>query len=173
MTASTSEKAYFDLHISGLGYVNRVRTVKPKRGEPFLACNISALTGPRNDLQYCYFDVKVSGEDAQRLIRKSEDAVEAGCKVLIGFKLGDPWLDIWPYKEGHPKYGQTGVTLKARLLKIFWMNIDGVRVYTAEPKSTNGARNENDAVPAADPPQAPASEPSEEIAEALPMAASA
>ena len=141
MTASISENAYFDLHISGLGYVNRVRTVKPKRGESFLACNISALTGPRNDLQYCYFDVKVSGEDAQRLIRKSKDAVDAGCKVLIGFKLGDPWLDIFKYKEGHAKAGETGVSQKARLLIVYWMNIDGVRVLPSNRISARDVMN--------------------------------
>ncbi|HMM72664.1 MAG TPA: DUF3577 domain-containing protein, partial [Rhodocyclaceae bacterium] len=29
MTTS-SEKSYFDLHITGLGYLNRIREVKPK-----------------------------------------------------------------------------------------------------------------------------------------------
>ena len=168
MTTSISEKDdFFDLHTTGLGYVNRVRDVKPQRGERFLACNISALNGPRNDVQYRYYDVKVSGQDAQRLIRKCKDAVDAGCKVLIGFKLGDPWLDIFTYKEGHAKAGQTGVSQKARLLIVHWMNIDGVRVYTAEPKADNSAE------PVVNPPQAPAVEPSHADAEAIPTAASA
>jgi len=38
MTPS-NEKSYFDLHISGIGYLNRIREVKPKKGEPFLACD--------------------------------------------------------------------------------------------------------------------------------------
>ena len=32
MTTST-EKSYFDLHITGLGYLNRIREVKPKKGD--------------------------------------------------------------------------------------------------------------------------------------------
>ena len=36
MTTST-EKSYFDLHITGLGYLNRIREVKPKKGDAFLA----------------------------------------------------------------------------------------------------------------------------------------
>ncbi|VEA09313.1 Periplasmic protein TonB [Salmonella enterica subsp. enterica serovar Sanjuan] len=40
-----NEKTYFNLYTSGLGYVNRVRTVTPKRGEPFLCCDIAALCG--------------------------------------------------------------------------------------------------------------------------------
>ena len=34
MTTST-EKSYFDLHITGLGYLNRIREVKPKKGDAF------------------------------------------------------------------------------------------------------------------------------------------
>ncbi|MEX1064634.1 MAG: DUF3577 domain-containing protein, partial [Aquisalimonadaceae bacterium] len=36
---------YFDLHIQGIGYVNRVRTVSPRKGQPFVACDIVALHG--------------------------------------------------------------------------------------------------------------------------------
>ena len=32
MTTST-DKSYFDLHITGLGYLNRIREVKPKKGD--------------------------------------------------------------------------------------------------------------------------------------------
>lgn len=45
MTTS-NEKSFFDLHITGLGYLNRIREVKPKKGSPFLACDIAALNGP-------------------------------------------------------------------------------------------------------------------------------
>lgn len=30
-----TETKYFDLHIQGIGYLNRVREVKPTRAEPF------------------------------------------------------------------------------------------------------------------------------------------
>ena len=58
MTTS-SEKSYFDLHITGLGYLNRIREVKPKKGEPFLACDIAALNGPSNAPEYRRFEVRV------------------------------------------------------------------------------------------------------------------
>src|SRR5690606_14410667 len=45
MTTS-NEKSYFDLHITGLGYLSRIREVKPKKGDSFLACDIAALNGP-------------------------------------------------------------------------------------------------------------------------------
>src|SRR3546814_4854972 len=46
MTTS-NEKSYFDLHITGLGYLNRIRAVKPKNGDAFLACDIAALNADR------------------------------------------------------------------------------------------------------------------------------
>ena len=52
MTTS-NEKSYFDLHITGLGYLNRIREVKPKKGDSFLACDIAALNGPSDDVYMC------------------------------------------------------------------------------------------------------------------------
>jgi hypothetical protein len=60
MTTST-DKSYFDLHITGLGYLNRIREVKPKKGDAFLACDIAALNGPSDDVAYVRFDTRVSG----------------------------------------------------------------------------------------------------------------
>ncbi|MGH8653667.1 MAG: DUF3577 domain-containing protein, partial [Gammaproteobacteria bacterium] len=45
MTDTTSDRNYFDLHILGIGYLHRVREITPKRGEPFLAVEVSALHG--------------------------------------------------------------------------------------------------------------------------------
>ena len=64
MTTS-NEKSYFDLHITGLGYLNRIREVKPKKGDSFLACDIAALNGPSDDVSYvpstrAYRDLKRS-----------------------------------------------------------------------------------------------------------------
>jgi hypothetical protein len=99
MTTST-EKSYFDLHITGLGYLNRIREVKPKKGDAFLACDIAALNGPSDDVSYVRFDTRVSGSEAQHLVRRCIDAVEAEKKVMIGFRLGDLWTDIFTYSKG-------------------------------------------------------------------------
>ncbi|MBS0417989.1 MAG: DUF3577 domain-containing protein [Proteobacteria bacterium] len=138
MTASSNGKTYFDLHTNGLGYLNRVREVKPRKGEPFLACDISALHGPSDDVEYCRFDVKVSGTDAKHLIRRCGNAVKAGRKVLIGFRLGDLWVDQFTYPadcRNPEKAGQPGVSLKARLLFISWIKIDKTLFYKAEPRA--------------------------------------
>lgn len=158
MTTS-SEKSFFDLHITGLGYLNRIREVKPKKGEPFLACDIAALNGPSDAPEYRRFDVRVSGSEAQHLVRRCEQAVKAERKVLIGFRLGDLWADTFTYSKGE-RAGQQGVSLKARLLFVSWIKVDGELVYKAEPKTTDDATREEAPAPSSTPAaqEAPASE---------------
>ncbi|QVX40767.1 DUF3577 domain-containing protein (plasmid) [Ralstonia solanacearum] len=168
MTTS-NEKSYFDLHITGLGYLNRIREVKPKKGDAFLACDIAALNGPSDDASYVRFDTRVSGSEAQHLIRRCIEAVDAEKKVLIGFRLGDLWTDTFTYTKGK-RAGEHGVSLKARLLFVSWIKVDGKLVYKAEPKSTEADELKPDAhatdVPAAQPVSAPeAPEPASDTAD--------
>ena len=149
MTTSSDRKKFFDLHITGLGYVNRIREVKPRKGNPFVACDISALYGPSDAVEYLRFDCKVSGAHAQHLIRKCKQACDANRKVLIGFRLGDPWIDIFTYSKGE-KEGQTGASLKARLLFVSWIKIDGKLEYKADTKAQDEASRE--AAPESEPP---------------------
>ena len=135
---TSSEKTFFNLHITGLGYLNRIREVTPRKGESFLACDIAALNGPSDAPEYRRFDVRVSGTEAQHLIRRCSEAVEADKKVLIGFRLGDLWTDTFTYTKGE-RAGQQGVSLKARLLFVQWIKVDGEMVYKAEPKSTKSS----------------------------------
>ena len=172
MTTST-DKSYFDLHITGLGYLNRIREVKPKKGEAFWACDIAALNGPSDDVSYVRFDTRVSGSEAQHLVRRCIQAVDAEKKVMIGFRLGDLWTDIFTYSKGK-RAGEQGVSLKARLLFVSWIKVDGKLVYKAEPKPTDtDDRDERDTdVPATSAePQAAAPEHSRPAAEAADEAA--
>lgn len=135
MTTST-DKSYFDLHIIGLGYLNRIREVKPKKGDAFLACDIAALNGPSDEVSYVRFDTRVSGTEAQHLVRRCIQAVDAEKKVMIGFRLGDLWTDIFTYSKGK-NAGNPGVSLKARLLFVSWIKVDGQLVYKTEPRPTD------------------------------------
>jgi len=130
-TQSTQEKQFFDLHTTGIGYLNRIREVSPKKGNPFLACNIAALSGASDDVTYVRFDCRVSGKEAAALVQQYEAAVQQDQKVLISFKIGDLWVDTFTYTKGD-KAGQTGVSLKARLLFISWIKVNGQLVYKAE-----------------------------------------
>jgi hypothetical protein len=123
-TSNTSVK-YFNLHTAGIGYVSRIREVPVKRGAPFLACNISALHGAADAVEYTKFDCRVSGGEAEKLIRRCMDAVAEEKKVLVGFNLGDLYPDLYTKADGSP-----AVSLKARLLRIDWIKVDGQNVYT-------------------------------------------
>lgn len=135
MTTS-NDKSFFDLHITGLGYLNRIREVKPKKGDAFLACDIAALNGPSDNVSYVRFDTRVSGSEAQHLVRRCIDAVEAERKVMIGFRLGDLWTDTFIYSKGK-RAGEQGVSLKARLLFVSWIKVDGQSVYKAEARASD------------------------------------
>lgn len=121
---------YFDLHTSGLGYLNRVRTVQVKKGEGFLACSISALRGSADAAEYTTFDVRVSGSQAKEAIKMLEADVNAKKAVIIGFKLGDTYPEVFTYEKdmGKHKKGDLGVMTKGRLLKVSFAKVDGAVV---------------------------------------------
>ncbi|MFJ4443358.1 STY4534 family ICE replication protein [Pseudomonas sp. NPDC089422] len=143
MSSSSHETNYFDLHITGLGYLNRIREVAPKKGDAFLACDIAALNGPCDNAEYRRFDVRVSGSKAQLLVRRCIKSVDAKRKVLIGFRLGDLYADTFLYEKGR-NAGKHGVSLKARLLFISWIKVEGETVYKAEPSSTASSTSDLD-----------------------------
>jgi len=144
MSDNTSK--YFDLHISGIGYLNRARIVEPKKGAPFLAVDITAIHGDSADPQKTRFDCRVSGAEAKKVIeqfmpqindqgRMAADGTTLRHKVLAGFRLGDLYTDVFTYDKGDKK-GTTGVSLKARLLLLDWVKVDGKTVYQAKVETS-------------------------------------
>ena len=101
----------------------------PSDDEP-VAVDVTALRGSADDVEYTRLDCRVSGREAQSLVRRLKPDIDARKKVLIGFKAGDLYPETFVYENGDRK-GQTGVSLKAHLLRITWAKVDGVTVYTA------------------------------------------
>lgn len=128
---------YFDLTSIGLGYLNRAREVAT-RGEPFLAVDIAALRGAKDNVQYTRFDCIVRGKQAQALVRMLMPDIDAGRTVLVGFRLGDLYADTFKYTSGD-RAGEIGVSLKARLLKIVWAKVDGKTVHSARLEEGEGS----------------------------------
>ena len=129
---STNENTkYFDLHTQGLGYLNRLRDVTPNEGTPFLSVTIAALRGSVDNAQYTHFECRVSGKKAQELVRQLKPTVEGSSKVLVGFTLSDLHAETFTFKNGD-KAGETGISLKTRLLRIAWAKVDGQPFYTAQ-----------------------------------------
>ncbi|MEW8375837.1 MAG: DUF3577 domain-containing protein [Candidatus Thiodiazotropha sp.] len=136
-----SNEKYFDLHIDGIGYLNRARKVTPKRADAFLAVDVTALHGLSGDVQKTRFDCRVVGEAAkdviERLMSLINDQRQLGSngttlrhKVLAGFHLGDLYAEPFTYQKGE-REGEIGISLKARLLRLDWVKVDGNFVYQA------------------------------------------
>ena len=143
MTAS-AQANHFNLHVNGVGYLNRVRWVEPKRNagrraEPFLACSVSALRGNSEQPDYTYFDLRVSGREAIEMVDRLGEDVAAERKVFISFRVGDIYPHVY---ERDVKDRQTGrktgekelaSLIKGRLLLINSITIDGENVFRRDP----------------------------------------
>lgn len=116
MSSTTSTpKSYFDIHTSGIGYIQRVRDVPVKGGRkatPFLACTVAALVGPAQNPTRRYFDVRVSGAEAKQLVQPYIGIDDPQQRPLVLFRLGDLWIDPFRRPSGDP-----AASMKARLLK--------------------------------------------------------
>ena len=121
---SDQHTKYFDLITTGLGYLNRVREVTPEEGNPFLSVTLAALRGSADNAQYTHFECRVAGKQAKAVVRALQAAVEGDHKVLVSFILSDLYAEVFTFKNGE-KAGETGISLKARLLRIGWAKVDG------------------------------------------------
>ncbi|WP_175684585.1 DUF3577 domain-containing protein [Burkholderia anthina] len=136
MNQSVESRKYFDLHLRGLGYLSRVRDVTARgngrsKARPFLACAISAFHGDpnaENGIVYLPLDLIVAGEKAREAVRSvMDDANDPDVKVLVSFRAGDHYIRT--FERTGNRAGETGAVLKGRLLKLFWIKVDGQEVY--------------------------------------------
>lgn len=139
MQQQAAQREYFNLHTNGIGYLNRIRWVEAKgrgrRSEPFLACSISALRGSSDDVQYTYFDLRVSGQDAIELVRGLEVEVNQNRKVLVSFRIADIYPHTYERQvrdaQGRPtSQMEQAALIKGRLILINSVKVDGELVYT-------------------------------------------
>jgi hypothetical protein len=132
--------SFFDLHVEGVGYLNRVRTVKPKKGQEFLACTVSAMRGSTDDIAYTKFDCRVSGAEAQKIVKRLERDVAAEKTVMIGFKIADIYPELFTFEKGD-KQGQPGVSIKGRLLRIKFAKVNGEAIELQPPATSSASRS--------------------------------
>ncbi len=135
-----NQSSYFDLHVDGVGYLNRVRTVKPKAGgKGYLACAVAAMRGSTDDVAYTKFDCRVSGADAQEIVRLLEADVNADKRVIIGFRIADIYPETFVFEKGDHQ-GETGVSIKGRLLRVKFAKVNGEAITLPQPSSTEAER---------------------------------
>ncbi len=130
---SQAQSTYFNLHVEGVGYLNRVRTVQPKEGSAFLACTVAAMRGSTAHLGYTKFNCTVSsGAEAYKAIKLLERDVADEKPVLIGFRIGDICPETFTYQIGDRK-GQQDVSIKGRLLRVKFAKVNGEAVDLPQP----------------------------------------
>lgn len=118
--SASNEKSFFNIHTKGTGYLQRVRQVQVKNGrknQSFLACTVAALVGPAVDPTYRYFDVRVSGAAAKKLVEGYIGIDDPNKRPLVHFRLGDLWADPFIRPKGKHQ-GEAAASVKARLLKV-------------------------------------------------------
>jgi hypothetical protein len=153
MNQIQNQSNFFNLHVTGCGYLGRVRWVNPSKnrgnrrgGNEFLGCSIKALHGIANEANYSYFDVIVSGEKAIEIVNGLMVDVDAKRKVFVAFKVGDIYSDHYDrvVKDKHGnKTGEkvAASMIKGRLLLITHVAVDGEVTYhldgdTSEPQDS-------------------------------------
>ena len=129
---ASSPSSFFNLHVEGVGYLNRVRTVKPKKGQEFLACTVAALRGSDSDVSYTKFDCRVSGADAQAIVKRLENDVAADKAVISASRLPHISPAMFTFEKGDRK-GQPGVSIKGRLLRIKFAKVNGEPIDVPQP----------------------------------------
>jgi len=64
-------------------------------------------------------------------VRQLKPAVDGKLKVLVGFTLSDLFTEAFTFKNGDMA-GDTGFSLKARLLRVSWAKVDGQPFYNEQ-----------------------------------------
>lgn len=130
------EITYFDFISTGVGYLNRVREVKPKGGgrksEPYLACRINVIVGPSNDVEYREFDLRVVGRQAFEAMDIIDQHRQGdNDRIVVTFRAGDARPEDYTVSRTDSRGNaepQRRFCLKGRLLQIMSAKINGVPI---------------------------------------------
>ncbi|MGM9489611.1 DUF3577 domain-containing protein [Ideonella sp. YS5] len=115
----------FNLIIEGIGYLNRIRIVTPKKGPAYTACTINAMMGESTAVEYVSIDCRIVGAQALEAVKLLEDSVKAKQKVIVGFRAGDPKPDFYEFPDSKTGEVLKREGLKARLLQLTFAKVDG------------------------------------------------
>ena len=73
MSKENKNSSFYDLHISGIGFLNRIRMVTPKNGNPFMAVTVGlqdgeVVEGDYSKVSTSYLDCRVFGSRAFNIL---------------------------------------------------------------------------------------------------------
>lgn len=138
-----NQTKYYNLHINGVGFLNRVRMIEPKKGQPYMAVDVTLQEGAYTKGNYdevneTRLSCRVSGTIAQQILTDNvlnDSDVVTNAKdfrqnstIRAVVKLAGLKEEEFTYSEGHPKAGSIGHSLRSRVLTISHLYIDGNEV---------------------------------------------
>lgn len=125
--AADQRRAY-DVITSGVAYLNRVRWVPVRKGQPYLACTVNAMMGVDNDVTYVSYDCNVVGEVAREVVGMLTDDVNDKAKVIIGFRIGDAKPEMFEFPDKATGEMVQRLGMKGRLLQVTFAKVNGQRI---------------------------------------------
>ncbi|MYH91795.1 MAG: DUF3577 domain-containing protein, partial [Gammaproteobacteria bacterium] len=144
---------------TGFGFINRIRQITPKSGQPYIACNVALMHGVGDNVDHVRIDCTVRGQKALDVVRRHFTSPQGEVKcpenttVMASMTLGGLTPYTFEYTKGE-KAGKTGVGIRSTLLGIKWLKI-GDNVVETEP----GQAAEGDTATPAQPAAAQTGEP--------------
>lgn len=143
MTSEKTKTEYIDLITSGLGYLNRSRTVQPDEGPDYESVNIAAKRGKADKPRYTYYDCRVVGADAIAFVKQYRDAInDRNSTVQVHFNIGDEEPDSYVVQKGDHA-GKRRHFNRGRLLKIKWAKIGDTVVLKAQKDEATANQDVN------------------------------
>ncbi len=130
MSTTTNDTVkYNDQHTTGMGYLNRARTVNPSQGQPYESVSLSGLGGRVDNPSYTYYDcTSVIGKALAKYLLLKDAIKDDTKKVMVCFKVSDGRPDSYVIKDKTTGQDVRRHVIKCKLLNITWASIDGQEV---------------------------------------------
>jgi hypothetical protein len=120
---------YNDQHTTGMGYLNRARTVHPSQGQPYESVSLTGLGGRVDKPSYTYYDcTSVIGKALDKYLLLKDATNDDYKKVMVCFKVSDGYPDSYVTKDKKTGQEVRRHVIKCKLLNITWASIDGQEV---------------------------------------------
>ena len=132
-----SDEHYYDIYVSACGFLNRLRTVEHSDGQSSLVCTFAALRGAKGErAQPTYFDAKIVGDRTKALVEQFRNVINDRTRqVFVSVRLSDLYVKPFVRQKGERK-GESGYSLKTRLLVVESLAVDGVFAYRRKDDPT-------------------------------------
>lgn len=136
---SNDKKAY-NLLTTGVGYLNRLRQVTVKKGNPYWCASVSALYGlvdpETKKADTSYYDLRIVTDNAVETAKLLKDAADENKQIFVEFVCGDSRSEVFQYKAGK-KAGTYGSVIKGSLLQIKRAWVEGELVIDNSSSDSN------------------------------------